>query len=100
MLVQHSHSHLQLHDASKLPVNEVNITVWYYLDPYHLAGVSTDFFLDDDHIVYLTETYKVLNNLSANLEHISFYTKKHSKIMFVNNVYGSQHTANLNDRPT
>ena len=92
MLVQHSNSHLQLHDASKLPVNVVNITVWYYLDPYHLAGVCTDFFLDDDHIVYLTETYKVLNNLSANLEHISFYTKKHSKIMFVNNVYGSQHS--------
>jgi hypothetical protein len=92
MLVQHSNSHLQLHDASKLPVNEVNITVWYYLDPYRLAGVSIDFFLDDDHIVYLTETYKALNNLSANLEHISFYTKKHSKIMFVNNVYGSQHS--------
>ena len=44
MLVQHSNSHLQLHDASKLPVNEVNITVWYYLDPYHLAGVSIQTF--------------------------------------------------------
>ena len=68
MLVQHSNSHLQLYDASKLPVNEVNITVWYYLDPYHLAGVCTDLFLDDDHIVYPTETYNVLNNLSANFK--------------------------------
>ena len=99
MLVQHSNSHLQLHDASKLPVNEVNVTVWYYLDPYHLAGVSTDFFLDDDHIVYLTETCKVLKNLSANLEHVSFYARNIQKSCLLT-MYMVHNTANLNDRPT
>ena len=33
-------------------------------------------------------TYKVVHNLSANLESVSFYTK----IKFVNNLYGSQHS--------
>ena len=90
MLAQNSNSHLEIQTASRLPACEVNRMIWHCLEPYDLVGVSKEIFLDESSIAYLIESYKVLYNQAANYQQISFYAKKHSKIKFGNNVYGSQ----------
>ena len=64
--------------------------IWHCLEPFDLVGVSNEIFLDESSIAYLIESYKVLYNQAANYSQISFYAKKHSKMKFGNNVYGSQ----------
>ena len=90
MLAQNSTSHLEIQTASRLPACEVNRMIWHCLEPFDLVGVSNEIFLDESSIAYLIESYKVLYNQAANYQQISFYAKKHSKMKFGNNVYGSQ----------
>ena len=90
MLAQNSTSHLEIQTASRLPACKVNRMIWHCLEPFDLVGVSNEIFLDESSIAYLIESYKVLYNQAANYQQISFYAKKHSKMKFGNNVYGSQ----------
>ena len=87
--VQHSVAYLPVINSAVSPAANVCSSVWTAVELYITGGKKSLEFLDDDHVSYLSKSYKAMYSGQRQGENTSPLIQKHSHVKFGNITYGS-----------